>query len=86
MDNLSNHKHTSLRELIKAAAETMLFLPPYSPDFNPIEKPISASRRCREKQASEPSAAYGTSSAGSWTSSSPPNAPTTSAHAAMTPE
>ena len=38
MDNLSPHKnHRSLTLLAQAGAE-ILFLPPYSPDFNPIEK------------------------------------------------
>jgi len=37
-DNLSSHKSAKARELIKAAGCQMLFLPPYSPDFNPIEK------------------------------------------------
>ena len=38
MDNLSSHKRASVRELIEAAGARLLFLPPYSPDFNPIEK------------------------------------------------
>jgi transposase len=38
MDNLSIHKRTSVRELIEAVGATLVFLPPYSPDFNPIEK------------------------------------------------
>jgi transposase len=38
MDNLSSHKRTSVREQIEAAGATLLFLPPYSPDFNPIKK------------------------------------------------
>ena len=38
MDNLSSHKRASVRERIEAAGATLLFLPPYSPDFNPIEK------------------------------------------------
>jgi transposase len=37
MDNLSSHKGHRARELIEAAGATVLFLPPYSPDFNPIE-------------------------------------------------
>ena len=41
MDNLSSHKRASVRELIEAAGATLLFLPPYSPDFNPIEKAFS---------------------------------------------
>ena len=38
MDNLSSHKRSAIRELIEAADARLLFLPPYSPDFNPIEK------------------------------------------------
>ena len=38
MDNLSSHKRASVREKIEAVGATLLFLPPYSPDFNPIEK------------------------------------------------
>jgi transposase len=37
MDNLSSHKATAIRQAIEAAGATLLFLPPYSPDFNPIE-------------------------------------------------
>lgn len=37
MDNLSSHKGSRVRELIEAAGATLRFLPPYSPDFNPIE-------------------------------------------------
>jgi transposase len=37
MDNLSSHKGPRVRALIEAAGATLLFLPPYSPDFNPIE-------------------------------------------------
>jgi transposase len=36
MDNLSSHKGPRVRELIEAAGETVLFLTPYPPDFNPI--------------------------------------------------
>ena len=37
MDNLPAHKATSIREKIERAGATLLYLPPYSPDFNPIE-------------------------------------------------
>ena len=37
MDNLPAHKPIAIRETIEATGATMLFLPPYSPDFNPIE-------------------------------------------------
>jgi transposase len=38
MDNLSSHKGPRVRQLIEAAGAGLLYLPPYSPDFNPIEK------------------------------------------------
>jgi transposase len=37
MDNLSSHKGTGVHQAIEAAGATLLYLPPYSPDFNPIE-------------------------------------------------
>ena len=37
MDNLSSHKSDDVREIIEAAGATLLYLPPYSPDLNPIE-------------------------------------------------
>jgi transposase len=41
MDNLSSHKRVAVRERIEAAGAALRFLPPYSPDFNPIEKAFS---------------------------------------------
>jgi transposase len=38
MDNLSAHKSELTLELIEQAGARVLFLPPYSPDLNPIEK------------------------------------------------
>jgi transposase len=38
MDNLSPHKNSETRNLIIQAGAEVLFLPPYSPDLNPIEK------------------------------------------------
>ncbi len=37
MDNLSAHKVAGIREAITAAGATLVYLPPYSPDLNPIE-------------------------------------------------
>jgi transposase len=36
-DNLATHKVAGVREAIEAAGARLLYLPPYSPDFNPIE-------------------------------------------------
>ena len=38
MDNLSAHKVEGVRERIERAGASLLYLPPYSPDLNPIEK------------------------------------------------
>ncbi len=38
MDNLSSHKVAGVRERIEQTGATLLYLPPYSPDLNPIEK------------------------------------------------
>ena len=37
-DNLSAHKVSGVRQYIERAGATLLYLPPYSPDFNPIEQ------------------------------------------------
>ena len=41
LDNLSSHRRASIRTLIESAGAQLLFLPPYSPDLNPIEKAFS---------------------------------------------
>lgn len=41
MDNLPAHKGPRVEQLIKAAGAELLYLPPYSPDMNPIEKAYS---------------------------------------------
>ena len=57
MDNLSSHKPARIRQLIEAAGATFLFLPPYSPDLNPIEmvfaklKQLLRSLACRTREA-----------------------------------
>ena len=38
MDNLSSHKGLRVRELIEQRDCELIYLPPYSPDFNPIEE------------------------------------------------
>lgn len=51
MDNLSSHKSAVVRDLIKAAGASLLFLPPYSPDFNPIEKAFAKLKALLRKEA-----------------------------------
>lgn len=41
MDNLSVHKSERVKEMIEGAGAEILYLPPYSPDFNPIEEAFS---------------------------------------------
>ena len=38
LDNLASHKVAGVKEAIAAAGAKLLYLPPYSPDLNPIEK------------------------------------------------
>ena len=51
IDNLSSHKSHPVREAIEAAGAKLLFLPPYSPDFNPIEKAFSKLKALLRKAA-----------------------------------
>ncbi|ANK94378.1 IS630 family insertion sequence transposase protein (plasmid) [Rhizobium phaseoli] len=41
MDNLPAHKIAGVRDAIERAGAKLMFLPPYSPDFNPIENAFS---------------------------------------------
>ncbi len=51
MDNLGSHKGVGVRKAIEAAGATLLYLPPYSPDFNPIEKAFSKLKALLRKAA-----------------------------------
>ena len=51
MDNLSSHKGVKVRAAIEAAGARLLFLPPYSPDFNPIENAFSKLKAFLRKAA-----------------------------------
>ena len=46
LDNLSPHKDQAALALIEQAGAEVRFLPPYSPDFDPIEKCGARSRPC----------------------------------------
>jgi transposase len=52
MDNLSSHKGPKVRALIEAAGAKLLYLPRYSPDFNPIEN-VFAKLKALLRQAAE---------------------------------
>ncbi|WP_264813425.1 transposase, partial [Gluconacetobacter sacchari] len=51
MDNLSSHKGPRTRELIESVGAELRFLPPYSPDFNPIEMAFSKLKALLRKAA-----------------------------------
>ncbi|TYL92351.1 hypothetical protein FXB40_24885 [Bradyrhizobium rifense] len=43
LDNLGSHKGKAARNTIRAPGAHLLFLPPYSPDLNPIEQQVTSS-------------------------------------------
>ena len=51
MDNLPAHKIHGVREAIQAVGASLLYLPPYSPDFNPIEMAFSKLKAFLKKAA-----------------------------------
>lgn len=51
MDNLSSHKGSGVRTLIEAAGAQLRYLPPYSPDLNPIENAFSKLKAMLRKAA-----------------------------------
>src|ERR1035437_7448309 len=51
MDNLPTHKIRGIVEAIEAAGARLLYLPPYSPDFNPIENMWSKINQILRSQA-----------------------------------
>lgn len=51
MDNLPAHRSGGVRQAIHAAGATLLYLPPYSPDFNPIEMAFSKLKALLRKAA-----------------------------------
>ena len=51
MDNLSSHKNPAIRNAIRAVGARLLFLPPYSPDLNPIEQVFAKLKHLMRKAA-----------------------------------
>ena len=51
MDNLGSHKGPSVRKAIRRAGAKLLFLPPYSPDLNPIEQVFAKLKHLMRKAA-----------------------------------
>jgi transposase len=50
-DNLGSHKGPSVRAAIEAAGASLIYLPPYSPDFNPIENAFAKLKAMLRKAA-----------------------------------
>lgn len=78
MDNLSSHKGPSVRDMIEAAGARLLYLPPYSPDFNLIEKAFSTLTAHLRNAAEHTLEGLWTKIAASSNSARPPNAKTSS--------
>jgi transposase len=56
MDNLGSHKSAALRRIVRAAGARLWYLPPYSPDLNPIEQAFAKIKhwmRSAQKRTSE---------------------------------
>jgi transposase len=51
MDNLGSHKSQAVRAAIRDAGARLLFLPPYSPDLNPIEQVFAKLKHLQRKAA-----------------------------------
>ena len=83
MDNLSSHKSDEVRQIIEAAGANLLYLPPYSPDFNPIEQAFSKLKAHLRKASERSVPRCGIALVRSLTLSPPPNAKTSSAMTAM---
>jgi transposase len=63
MDNLGSHKGKAVRRSIRAAGAKLFFLPPYSPDLNPIEQVFAKLKHYCAKPPREPSRPPGSASA-----------------------
>ena len=83
LDNLSSHKVTGVRQAIEACGASLLYLPPYSPDLNPIELAFSKLKRLLREEATRSVEALWTTIGQLLTRFSLPSAPTTSDTAAL---
>lgn len=72
MDNLGSHKGPAVRQAIRAAGARLLFLPPCSPDLNPIEQ-VFAKLKLLLRKAAERSVEATWKRIGSLLDSLPPN-------------
>ena len=78
MDNLGSHKVKGVREAIEAAGASLMFIPPYSPDLNPIEQAFAKVKALLRAKNSEPLRRYGRPSEVSSTALPRRSAPTSS--------
>jgi len=81
LDNLAAHKVAGVRQALAAAGASLLYLPPYSPDLNPIEQLFAKFKALLRKAATPPRRSSGRPSAVSSPPSHLTNAPATSATA-----
>ena len=54
LDNARLHKTPKTRQLIEASGASLMFLPPYSPDYNPIEHDFANIKRMQQYQTETP--------------------------------
>ena len=78
IDRLKAHFAAGVREAIEAAGATLLYLPQYSPDLDPIELALPSSKLSCARPPNDPFAVSGTASAPSSRNSLHKNAPTIS--------
>jgi transposase len=78
MDNLAAHKVAGVREAIQALGASVLYLPSYSPDLNPIEQLFAKLKALLRKAAARTKETLWRPSANCWTPSAPASAKTTS--------
>ena len=78
IDNLGSHKGKIVRHAIRAAGAKLFFLPPYSPDLNPIEQAFAKLKSLLRKASERTVRRPGSASALCWPVSQHRNAPTTS--------
>ncbi len=78
MENLPAHKAEGVRAAVETAGATLQFLPPDSPDFNPIENAFAKLKALLRARAERTVEALWTAVEASFPSSRQPNAPTTS--------
>jgi transposase len=83
MDNLGSHKGASIRSSIEAAGARLLYLPPYSLDFNPIDNAFAKLKPSCARPPSEPSRACRPGSENAFPPSAQTNAKTPSPPQAM---